>query len=257
MFFRDLTKRAAGASVAEAAGYANLPAGSGGDLALDTATGIIYKYNALLSLWMPTNVQPTALILEYDGVALPTASTPAWTKEGGSAAAVAAGVLTITDGASDYGAFNITDADIASTSNIGIIVRAKVNSRAGGADGYRAMIGIRPGALNGAALSIAGGAGALSSVNQIFPISMSSGAALGGYPTYSSDNAVYQNYYIFFFKDTKKFKMGVLGDLLNEFALDNSAFDTSYIAASSVLVGCFSTSAECTLEVDHVKVFSF
>lgn len=252
---------ALGSSIAEVAGYSNLGSGADGDVKYDTTSKRYWKYNALVGLWMPTDVQPTALTINFDGSDVPAGATfgaTAWSTEGVEGSASADGVLTITDDGGSYLLFQGQESnDIVNTNNLGVLARIRVVSENTTVTGFKAMIALRPSDEKCGALSIAGGGDGVGGAAQIYPFTTAAGGSLTGVPTYSADNSVYQIYYIFWNKTTKKYTMGVLGDTGCEYQLDTAVFTTNYIDQTTASFGTFHGTGQATLDVDYFKVFTF
>lgn len=245
------------ASIEEVAGYANLGAGSDGDVKYDTSSDTYYKYNGTLGLWMPPNVQPTETVFEFDGSAVPQGAD-GWSASGTSDQASDGSVYTITDDAdpNSYRLWQRANGSLVTTNNIGLVARIQVTSENTTVTGYKAMLSLRPSNEKAGCLSIAAGSDGVGGDAQILPF-QSTGGSLTGVPTYSADNSVYQIYYIFWNKTSKKYTMGVLGDPGCTYILDTAAFTTNYITGSSAGFGTFSTTAQCTMNVDYFKTFTF
>lgn len=252
---------ATGTSVTEAAGFSNLAAGSDGDVGLDTSTNTYYVYNDTLGLWMPPHVQPTSLTIDFDGSDVPAGATfgsTAWSTEGTEGSASDGSVLTITDDGASYLLYQGAETnDLVNTNNLGVVARIQVASENTTVVGFKAMLSLRPSSEKAGCLSIAGGADGVGGASQIFPFSSAAGGSLTGVPTYSADNSVYQIYYIFWDKTTKKYTMGVLGDPGCQYQLDTAVFTTNYIDASSIAFGTFHGAGQATLNVDYVKAFTW
>lgn len=249
-----------GTTITEAAGYSNFAAGSDGDVGLDTVSNTYYKYNDTLGLWMPPDVQPTALSIDFDGSDVPAGATfgaTAWSSDGTEDAASDGSVLTITDDGGSWRLFQGADGDILNTNNVGVVARVQVASENTTVVGFKCMLALRPSSEKIGALCMAGGSDGVGGDAQIFPFTTAAGGSLSGAPTYSADNSAYQIYYIFWNKTTKKYTMGVLGDRGCEYKLDTGVFTTNYISASSVAFGTYHGAAQCTFDIDYLKVFTF
>lgn len=251
----------ASAGVPQVAGYSNLGTGVDGDVKYDTVNQRHWKYNDTVSLWMPTDVQPTALTIDFDGSDVPAGATfgsTAWSTEGTEGSASADGVLTITDDGGSYLLFQGQESnDIVNTNNLGVLARMQVASENTTVTGFKAMISLRPSSEKAGSLTVAGGADGVGGAAQIYPFTTAAGGSLTGVPTYSADNSAYQIYYIFWNKTTKKYTMGVLGDVGCEYKLDTAVFTTNYIDETTAAFGTFHGTGQVTLNVDYFKVFTF
>jgi len=251
----------AGTTITTVASYANFTAGSDGDIGFVTATNSYYVYNGAAGLWMQPNVQPSSLISDLDMSVLPTAATPAWTKVGTEGTAIADGVLTITnDSASDYAAYKLYDAtNIDQSKNVGMIMRIKVISQSAALFGWKAFMAFQPNLASlgkTPALSMAFYT-SLSSVSNVGLMKASNGYLIGGsYPNWSVDNADYQIYYLYYFKDTETVKAGVLDRTDYEYALSLRGFDGS-LDQETAYFGSYTTSYQATMDIDYVKLFNF
>lgn len=247
-----------GTTITEAAGYSNFAAGSDGDIGLDTTTNTYYKYNETLGLWMPPDVQPTETIFEFDGSDVPQGAD-GWSASGTADQASDGSIYTITDDAdpNSYRLWQRANGALLNTNNIGLVARIQIASENTTVTGYKAMLSLKPSGEKAGCLCIAGGSDGVGGAAQIFPFQSSAGGSLTGVPTYSADNSAYQIYYIFWGKTTKKYEMGVLGDPGCSYKMDTAAFTTNYITNSSAGFGTYSTTAQCTMNVDYFKTFTF
>jgi hypothetical protein len=199
----------AGTTIASAATYAALPACStGGATAYTEDLDLLWVCNAITGLWLPPDVQPTAVIADYTADALPGLSVPPWTAQGAGSGAVSGGELTIT---SIY-RYYLTDVSIALANNVGIIARVKVTTQAVVGAGFNTYMALRIGSMGGwvgiPCLALAGST-ALSSAMNVYPFS--SGKSDETATSESVDNAVYQWYYILYFKTGQTVRFGSLG----------------------------------------------
>lgn len=249
-----------GTTVTSEASYAALVAagGSDGDLGRDEATGAYYVYNDTLGLWMPPHVQPSATVFEFDGSDIP-AGADGWSASGSSDQASDGSIYTITDDAdpNSYRLWQRANAAIINTNNVGLVARVQIVSENTTVTGYKAMLSLKPSAEKAGTLCMAGGSDGVGGAAQIYPFGVSAGGSLTGVPTYSADNSEYQIYYIFWDSTTKKYEMGVLGDPGCQYKLDTAVFATNYITNNSAGFGTFSTTAQCTINVDYFKTFTF
>lgn len=245
-----------GTTITEVANYGAFAAGSDGDLGKTTNNNLYWTYNGAAALWLPPNIQPTSLVVNYDSSVLPTADTPAWTKSG-TEGVVADGELTITDDGGSYAYYYLVDAtNFVDSKNIGFIMRAKVTAQAAVASASKGFFGLRPSSEDVACLSIARGT-ALSGTNNVGMWDPVSGTLVGGDPDVSVDNAAYHIYYIWYFHATDTFQMGTLDDTYLIGALHDKGFSASYLGATSAWFGTFDSANTSTLVIDYVKIFNF
>ena len=246
----------AGSSITEVVNYTDFVAGSDGDVGKTTSDGRYWVYNGTLALWMPPDVQPSSLEVDYDCSVIPTAATPVWTGDGTVGSSSDGSVVTINDNSgAAYQAYQLADAQLSSASNCGMIVRARVSAQSAGLTGYKAMLALRPSTTRAGALAIAYGVAADDGSN-IGPVTTSTGAPIGTIPNQSPANSTWQNYFIYYLASENQYRMGVVGTNY-EYVVTEQAFSTSYINGNSVFFGCYSTSGQATLEVDYVKAFTF
>lgn len=253
--------RPSGAAACTAANYAALPGGQPeGALCEALDTGEVWRYSAVAALWLPPEMAPAAMISDYDGSVLPTLATPAWTEYyGAEAAAVAGGILTITDdSASDCRIYSLTDSNFVSTNNIAVIVRQRLVSQdTSGGSGWESNVGLRPSSLEGGNFSIAKGA-ALSNTSNIQLWSTGNGAWLEEC-VYPLDNATWLTYMFTYDATTKNYSLYVLGDRMYESAY-YKRFSTSYAGpANTVMFGTGGSSWEqrCVQQYDFIKIFIY
>lgn len=245
-------------SITEVASYANFSAGSGGDIGYTQDTEQYYVYNEATAMWLPSDVQPTSLVVDYDGSVVPESDAPAWSKEGTEDASVAGGVLTITDDGGSYAFYTLQDAaNFVDSKNIGFLIRAKITAQSASVGGFKFILGIRPSSEDAGAMSIAYG-NALSGADNITPITTSSGSRIGSSsPDYSPDNNQFQDYLVTYHKDENIFRFTVLGERNPLYSLSQEAFVTSYISTTECFFGTYSSSLQCTAEIDYIKIFNF
>jgi hypothetical protein len=256
-----------GNSITEVTNYGDFVAGSDGDLGHVTSNDTYWVYNGATQLWLPTDVQPTApqIISDLPMGQLPSDASPAWTKEGTQTAAIAAGILTLTDASiTDYVIYKLTDAtNIVTTKNIGFIARLKVTAQGGSsAPGWKVVMSITPDNTPnfGGIIGMACGTN-LSDTNNFSFVTTYTGVALPAAYTAldnSPDNNTFQTYYLLYFKDTNTFKAGVLNGNGDLFVLHQGAFgNPAYLTANTVLFGSWNLADTSTTEWDWVKVFNF
>lgn len=238
--------------------YASLPSGAAGDTAQVTDTGLVWVYNSATGYWLPPDVQPSSLIADYDCSVLPTAATPAWASAGAEDASVSGGVLTIVDDGGSYRTFNLTSASIASTGNVGMLVRARVTSQDISTDAARAFFGVRPGSIGSGRVSLAAAA-ALSADGSVCPVTGQSAQIYGsGLPGEAyADNNAWTTYLLTYRADADMFNLIVLGGYTAAFGWPQHALPGSYLSESTAAIGCGSEPREATVEFDFVQVFAF
>lgn len=248
-----------GGAIAEYAGFDNFPAGSDGLVIKDSNSGFLFQYNAVAGLWLPTAIQPAAILKSLDGSDLPENQDGDFSSVGTEAVTSDGSKINIDDDASgSYRLYGFTDAvNIVDSKNICAILRARVNSENTTASGYKAMLGIKPSTGKAPALSFAGGADGIGGAAQMYPFGMGAGASLTSTPTYSPDNSVYQHYFIATFATEKKAIMGALYDPRAWYGLDIARFDANYLTNSSIHFGTYSSAAQCNFDFDLFKAFNF
>lgn len=241
-----------------AANYASLPAGEDdGTICQATDTGLAWAYDTTTGLWLPPGVNPSSLVVDYTGAALPPASTPAWTKTGTESASVSGGILTISDAGASTCYFSLVDAtNFTTASNIVYLMRARVTAQAAGTDGYKVFMSIRAGTVALLAQAYAATIGAAANVQ---PANSSGGTVTSAAYTVSmaASNANWNDYILIHYA-TGRWAWGVLGGALDSY--DKVAFGggTSYHTDKSVMFGSYSSAGTgITVEYDWIKVANF
>ena len=247
---------ASGTTIVTEATYADLiTAGctTQGDIGYTEDLDLYWICNDTTGLWLPPDVQPAALFADYDGTALPTASAPAWSAQGGGSGAVAGGELTITGAVRYY----ITDASFSAANNLAILVRAKVTTQSASGSPVNAYLAMRPGNLGGwigiPMLAFAGHA-SLSHETNVYPNYVAGDERAT--TLHSVDNAAYQWYYVIFRGADRVATMGSLGagaqygGRLHWFVYFDGSPDTSTVSFGSYAGGNVTV-------WDRVIVFTF
>ena len=249
-----------GTTIDDYADWASLPSdASDGDIARTTDTGALWVYNDAASLWLPPDVQPTSLVADYDPAVdgLPTAATPAWTKNGAASAAVVGGVLVLTGTAADTVSFKLVDAvNLASTNDIGVIVRERVTSTDSGDYGWRSVIALRAGEKDSFCLATAFDAplGDPDAVNII--LDGGSGPRIFTPTTAFADNSAW-NYYLITHRAAQGvYTVEILG-APGRMGIPDVGTGHSWVPSAGILWGNDTSSKAATIEVSTVKVFTF
>ena len=255
-----------GAAACTAASYAaieDIPVPAPGVLCTAEDTGRVWRYSAISALWFPPDVAPAALLLSYDGSALPSASVPVWTSDGAESAVPDAGMLRITDASGvGYRRFYYADAvNLVEANNLAFIVRMRVTAQDATAErGWRAHIGLRAGSTQpGAMFTIAAGS-AVDSADSTCPMNSSGTgvcvAGVGERPDISPASGTLRTYYLLWRSATQTYEFGTLDGSAPLYALNRQLFlTTSDQVANGLMIGSYSGAGTATIEIDWMQAF--
>jgi len=249
-----------GASAAcSEADYASLPSGEADGTTCEAQdTGIVWRYSTVAALWLSTDMAPASLLISYEGTALPTAETPAWTKISVAAysEAVSGGVLTVSDDdSSGYVYYQIVNAGLVNTKRWALVIRSKVNSQGStvGNVGFKAFAAMRPASEQIGALGFACAAALSTGVN-VRP-SGSSGTPGPAGTVWTPDNAVWKVWIMAWDPAVKTYYMEELGTGVRSACL--IAGGTAIFPANSISFGASTTVSTASLDVDYIRVFEW
>ena len=243
-----------------AASYAALPAADDDSLCTASDTGLIWRYSSAAALWLPPDVHPSALLVDYDGSVLPSDDDPAWTagSVAPATAEIVGGELVFTDSnAAGYFFYKHTDlVNYVNTNNVGMIGCMRVTAQSATADGFKAYMAIRVSSEDNGAYGMASGA-ILSGAANIAAFNVSAGGLQAGVQTYSMDNAITRCYLLTYIAATRVYELYELGQP-RLFSIFRSMFDTNVaLSASTVAFGASSTATTATSVWGSVQVFIF
>lgn len=257
------------AAACTAASYAALPAGQpDGTLCEVTGDGTSWRYDDTTALWLPPDVNPSSLILDYDGSAVPAGAGWTEVKTGTCTSASDGNELTLDDKADGQIMYCYQDAaNLTAAKNVLMLFRAKVTAQEASANLQKVIFGQSLDTSGYTACASLAYGTATSAADNFM-----SGPCGSAQPAYavgnSPDNAVYRTYYMIRRATPQTITFGVLGDRVPIWSLGSpgqigsdvvgTAFRSPCNIANAIAFGGQGVAARTATSVwDWVKVANF
>jgi len=245
------------------ANYAALPSSAAdGTLCETIDTKRWWLYDTATTLWLPPDANPAALLESYTGAALPSDSGWLAQVSGTDTAAVAAGILTLTDTAAgtqchcwrDAANFNVNN-------NMGVAFRMRVTAQSADNDGGKEWMGITTSAAEGQ-MGVHMARGAAVGIHQITP--GTNGTENVALATKSGiNNGSWGIYLLVYRVENAQTSFYLLDGKEALFSLDRSSFGAGTAATapcntdSSFVISMHDAGESVTTEIDWIRIFNF